>query len=244
MKLLEIYFYPKYLKNHIDIIKSYNSIRELILNPFNWIKNYQKIFKILLKNVILYFFKNPKIKWIDYNIEGYLNFKQAYALYNVAKKLTDKSTIVEIGSYLGRSTCFISEAIKKKKINFYTIDTFENQGMDEGLRDTYQDFYKNIFPYRKYINIIKGFSYDVVKSFQNRRIDMLWIDGDHSYKGCKKDIEDWYHLISKDGLILFHDYYEKSGNIKVKKAVDEKFIERKLRRIRLVGHLIITQKIS
>lgn len=38
-----------------------------------------------------------------------------------------------------------------------------------------------------------------------RKIDLLFIDGDHSYEGCIADFNDYHDLASPDGLIVFHD---------------------------------------
>lgn len=44
--------------------------------------------------------------------------------------------------------------------------------------------------------------YDQIKAF-----DLLFIDGDHSYDGCTKDMENWYPLLSPGGHLLLHDSY-------------------------------------
>ena len=36
-------------------------------------------------------------------------------------------------------------------------------------------------------------------------VDLLFIDGDHTYEGVKKDYEMYAHLVRKGGLIVFHD---------------------------------------
>jgi predicted O-methyltransferase YrrM len=38
-----------------------------------------------------------------------------------------------------------------------------------------------------------------------RTIDLLFIDGDHSYEGCMADFEIYRHMVSPAGLIAFHD---------------------------------------
>ncbi|MBY9007040.1 MAG: class I SAM-dependent methyltransferase [Candidatus Lokiarchaeota archaeon] len=40
---------------------------------------------------------------------------------------------------------------------------------------------------------------------KNRTIDVLFIDGDHTYKGVKQDFKMYSPLVKKDGLIVFHD---------------------------------------
>jgi len=46
---------------------------------------------------------------------------------------------------------------------------------------------------------------NVKRILNKRQIDFLFIDGDHSYKGVKKDFEMYSPLVNKDGLIAFHD---------------------------------------
>jgi len=36
-------------------------------------------------------------------------------------------------------------------------------------------------------------------------LDFLFIDGDHSYEGVKKDFEMYSPLVKKEGIIAFHD---------------------------------------
>ena len=42
---------------------------------------------------------------------------------------------------------------------------------------------------------------------QGNKLDFLFIDGDHSYEGVKKDFEMYYPLVSDGGLVAFHDIY-------------------------------------
>jgi predicted O-methyltransferase YrrM len=46
------------------------------------------------------------------------------------------------------------------------------------------------------------------KVLGGREIDLLFIDGDHSYAGVKSDYEMYHPLVSEDGLIVFHDILE------------------------------------
>ena len=53
-------------------------------------------------------------------------------------------------------------------------------------------------------------------------LDFVFIDADHSYEGCKADIEAWFPLVREGGLLCGHDYdntdFPQWG---VKRAVDE-----------------------
>lgn len=49
-------------------------------------------------------------------------------------------------------------------------------------------------------------------------LDFVFIDGDHSYDGCKRDIEAWLPKVKPGGWLMGHDYTIRPG---VKRAVDE-----------------------
>ena len=59
--------------------------------------------------------------------------------------------------------------------------------------------------------VIKGNSKNVetlekVKDFFPDGIDLLFIDGDHSYDGITKDFNIYFPLVNKNGYIVFDDY--------------------------------------
>jgi predicted O-methyltransferase YrrM len=41
-------------------------------------------------------------------------------------------------------------------------------------------------------------------------VDLLFIDGDHSYEGCFKDLKNWFETVIDGGHILLHDCYHGS----------------------------------
>lgn len=50
----------------------------------------------------------------------------------------------------------------------------------------------------------KGDSSEVAKHWA-RKINVLFIDGDHSYEGCRADIDAWFPHMAEGGVMLFHD---------------------------------------
>jgi predicted O-methyltransferase YrrM len=46
---------------------------------------------------------------------------------------------------------------------------------------------------------------EVKKILNGKELDFLFIDGDHSYEGVKKDFEMYLPLVRKGGIIAFHD---------------------------------------
>lgn len=72
-------------------------------------------------------------------------------------------------------------------------------------------------------HIHHGLSADLAMQFRDQSLDFVFIDGDHSYEGCKQDIEAWWPKIRAGGWLCGHDYANDEfpfGQM-VKRAVDE-----------------------
>ena len=71
--------------------------------------------------------------------------------------------------------------------------------------------YSNFGKVRQKIILIRGNSHDsktlgkVKCILQSSKLDFLFIDGDHSYEGVKRDFEMYSPLVRKGGIIAFHD---------------------------------------
>lgn len=74
----------------------------------------------------------------------------------------------------------------------------------------------------KRIKFINKVSDEACKEIENNTIDFVYIDGDHSYEQCKKDILNYLPLTKKKSIIGGHDYHPHWGVIQ---AVNEIFGE-------------------
>lgn len=54
---------------------------------------------------------------------------------------------------------------------------------------------------------------DSTKAKLDKPVDVLFIDGDHTYEGCKADIDNWFPQMAKGGVMLFHDADETSPGV-------------------------------
>ena len=173
----------------------------------------------LLKNILFNSVKTYQ------DIEGWFSYDWLYNKF--VNKSKDGDTIVEIGSWFGKSTKYLSDKIaeSKKNLNLICIDTFKGTQNEElhlqivGGDSIYQDFYYNVD--NPNISIIKDSSHEASKLFSNGSIDYLMIDGDHSYEGVKQDIQDYFYKVKPGGIISGDDYRVFNG---VKKSVDEFFV--------------------
>jgi hypothetical protein len=65
-------------------------------------------------------------------------------------------------------------------------------------------------------------SNEAVHFVPDASLDFVFIDADHSYEGCKRDIEMWSHKVKPGGLLSGHDYGNKDfEDFGVTRAVDE-----------------------
>jgi predicted O-methyltransferase YrrM len=151
------------------------------------------------------------------HIFTHLTKKEKLRLYSIAYHLKTNPTIVEIGSYLGASSALLAAAAEQRKGVVYCVDTWQNDAMSEGQRDTYQEFLKNTAPYVDYIHPLRGRSLEFAEEFV-LPIDLLFIDADHSYEGCLADTKAWLSKVSRGGIVIFHDYKYFQG---VRQVVDE-----------------------
>ena len=112
---------------------------------------------------------------------------------------------VEIGSYLGASSCCLALGLKNsKQAKLYCVDTWENDAMSEGKRDTYAEFLSNTKRFGDRIVPLRGKSVDVARDFDTS-IDLIFFDGDHSYEGVKADVDAWFPKVKSGGTVIMHD---------------------------------------
>lgn len=70
---------------------------------------------------------------------------------------------------------------------------------------TYQYLLKNKLLLNDNIQLIKGFFGDVSRQFKKLKVDLIHIDGWHTYKAVKQDYEDWLIHTHENTIFLFHD---------------------------------------
>jgi predicted O-methyltransferase YrrM len=143
---------------------------------------------------------------VAFAIPSHLTVQERIALSRLA---ASKRQVLEIGSYVGASACCFGAAQLDAGFGrIYCIDTWTNDAMSEGARDTYAEFIENTSPFSRFILPLRGFSidmFDQVRSLTDH-LELLFIDGDHSYEGVKSDWEAYKHLLRPGSIVVFHDW--------------------------------------
>jgi predicted O-methyltransferase YrrM len=112
---------------------------------------------------------------------------------------------VEVGVELGRFARCLARKVPNLKL--YGVDpwvTYDNQFTK---RDP-EEFYNTCVEWCKPFNIelIRKFSMDAVKDFEDESLDFVYIDGNHDFAHVTEDINAWSKKVKKGGIIAGHDY--------------------------------------
>lgn len=119
--------------------------------------------------------------------------------------------IVEIGcAYGGSSLLFMLQ--KKYEARLVSIDPFIKDSMGE-FQASYRKCHGFVSSALRKLglkdrvskwDLVSDYSFNIVKSW-TKPIDLIFIDGDHTYEAVKQDFEEWYPHVKAGGVILFHD---------------------------------------
>lgn len=122
---------------------------------------------------------------------------------NPYEKILDKT---KFNNFLERYSELIGST-NKKDFNDYYEEVYQS------LKKTYKN--------KPNVEIIRKTSIEFFKSF-NEKLDWIYVDGDHQYEGCLRDLNSALKIVNKGGLILGDDYdWGYGGKAGVIKAVNE-----------------------
>jgi hypothetical protein len=155
---------------------------------------------------------------ISYKIKDQTFHHHYYILYDIASTypIDYEVKYVEIGCYAGGSACLM---LQRPNTRVISIDL--GVPIDENI---VHENVKKLNPLNNNYNYIKGNSQDI-NTFNRlfevtKEIDILFIDGDHSYGGVIKDFEIYSKIVKRGGYIIFDDYNDYQHSPQVKPAVD------------------------
>ena len=139
-------------------------------------------------------------------IEGHLSRNEGLFLHSLISHNVKDPSIVEIGSWQGRSTAWLSTALQNENSNGQVYAVDHGIGDPEaGILNTKDIFVNNMkrLSLDKYVTHIFKRSEDALTEW-TKDINILFIDGGHDYVDVKKDIQ-WEKYLVEGGLIAFHD---------------------------------------
>jgi predicted O-methyltransferase YrrM len=139
--------------------------------------------------------------WIETIVSAWTGHRQ-FAEFLVETKNPD--VVVELGVDYGYSTFVFANSLQGKQGKIYGIDLFAGD-IHAGHRNTYEFVMDTIQRQNlTQVEIVKGEFTEVSKNW-SVPIDILHIDGLHTFDAVKTDYENWSPFVKDDGIILFHD---------------------------------------
>ena len=147
---------------------------------------------------------NPKLKFAYW--EGHRDF--AYDLLHFVRP----ARLVELGSQYGCSLFTFCQAVRDFKLNT-EINAVDMWSGDIGAEITGEEVYalvqKTAATYYPEVNLhLFQMCFDDARpNFADNSIDILHIDGGHTFEDVEHDFTTWLPKLKENGIVLFHDVY-------------------------------------
>lgn len=157
------------------------------------------------------------------DVKGFLSDKEAKKLQELFLKVHHLGSVLEIGTYCGKSALNFSEVAKDVNGLIYTID--HHTGSEEHQRgeeyhdsELFDERLKKFNTLPEFLNNLKSkkmakFIIPIIDKSQNasnffsEKISLLFIDGGHSFETALSDYNAWKDKICTDGLLVIHDVF-------------------------------------
>lgn len=146
-------------------------------------------------------------------VEGWLTEEQARVLWESAR---EAGTIVEIGSFRGRSTIVLASAAERVT----AIDP--HAGSDRGPQEIAADSARGDSDHQAFlgnlqragvgdrVRHVRRFSQEALGEVHGP-VDLLWVDGAHRFGPARADIVSWGARVPAGGRMLVHDAWSSIG---------------------------------
>lgn len=148
-------------------------------------------------------------------VRGYLVPGDIAYLFNLAASLPPGGRFLEVGSWMGLSAIVFANGLLAN-LNLhaavYCVDTWRGSPEHQDLPEVRQDrlfalFCRNVREAQMgcFITPVRGDSAAVAAGWDGPELDMVFIDGEHSEEGCRRDILAWRRRLKCGGRLLGHD---------------------------------------
>lgn len=146
-----------------------------------------------------------------------------FALYLM--DLVRPRIFVELGTLLGTSYCAFCQAVVESGLatRCYAVDTWQGDAHTGPYgSEILVDLRTHHDPlYAGFSRLIQSTFDEALEQFEDGTIDLLHIDGYHTYEVVRHDFESWLPKLSEQGVLLLHDTNEHQKDFGVWKLFEE-----------------------
>jgi hypothetical protein len=167
-------------------------------------------------------------------MKDYLDLRVFPTRIDMLSVVPTHGVYAEIGVFKGEFSDVLCKVLQPRQLVLIDLFSgFTNSGDQDGNNMeivNIGDVYRRLVAVSKKfpaLNVMKGDSSTILRSFPDNTFDMIYIDGDHSYEGVKKDLDVAMMKVKPGGWIMGHDFglnFEKAKHVYefgVEKAVRE-----------------------
>jgi predicted O-methyltransferase YrrM len=150
-------------------------------------------------------------------IQGWFSDRTGEQLYQIIRNNITTPTVVELGSWKGKSTSWFAKAIRDRGVGrVYAVDTWlgtpgEPQHQEllagYGPDQLFQEFERNLrsLDLSEYVTAMRATTVQAARHWDGSPIGFLFIDADHKYAAVRRDFELWSPYVEDGGVIVFDD---------------------------------------
>lgn len=150
-------------------------------------------------------------------IPGMYRRRESEFLYRLARR---KGELVEIGCWMGRTTCILVQAAKPWQAKVTTIDNFTTTQPGVPIPATAEKWRKHLLSVKLQPPTLFEMPSMEAVALYDSDISLLFIDSDHSYKAVKDDLAAWAPKVKLGGYLLLHDMFYPSVDGVCRAVVD------------------------
>lgn len=148
--------------------------------------------------------------------ENWFDYEELYSA--IVNKFPSGSHFVEVGTWKGRSACYMAVEIinSRKDIQFDCVDTWQPIATEKDIpedlyKELYGTFLDNIALVKEHIKPVQAVSWEGAAFYADGSLDFVFIDAAHDYDSVTRDLKAWYPKIKKGGIFAGHDYRQNCG---------------------------------